>query len=453
MPFEGLVILFGLGFALLGPIGFIVALICLGKLGTLSRELENLRAELRRLRFRQDSPAPSPQPQPQSTPQPVQSIPVEPVPQPIEPVTIEPASQNETPPVPAEQGTIDILVQKYAKPQPQPAAKPLTPVTPRPAEPQPVIRKGLEQQIGTQWILVAGIVCVIAAVGFFLKYAIDQAWLGPWARVSAVAAGGIVAFVIGEITRRRGYEVVAKGVSAMGFALLYAAVFWAYRGYHLVDSTPAFAAAIVITIAAMAYAVLLDEVLVAILSLLGGYATPLFLSTGQNLPHHLFGYVLILSLGAMGCAFFRRWRAVNLLAFIGTFLLYILWFEKFTRPILSFTEAHPTRLLIAGLWLGVFFVVYLVTPLLYVWLGQTGRHPRRRPPPALCGRDHHLLLPVDDARRTVPPGTGPLYRTARCGLLDRRGCFSCPLQTGSESVDSDGHCRHRVPDRSPASVF
>jgi len=370
MPFEGLVILFGLGFALLGPIGFIVALICLGKLGTLSRELENLRAELRRLRFRQDSPAPSPQPQPQSTPQPVQSIPVEPVPQPIEPVTIEPASQNETPPVPAEQGTIDILVQKYAKPQPQPAAKPLTPVTPRPAEPQPVIRKGLEQQIGTQWILVAGIVCVIAAVGFFLKYAIDQAWLGPWARVSAVAAGGIVAFVIGEITRRRGYEVVAKGVSAMGFALLYAAVFWAYRGYHLVDSTPAFAAAIVITIAAMAYAVLLDEVLVAILSLLGGYATPLFLSTGQNLPHHLFGYVLILSLGAMGCAFFRRWRAVNLLAFIGTFLLYILWFEKFTRPILSFTEAHPTRLLIAGLWLGVFFVVYLVTPLLYGWVKQ-----------------------------------------------------------------------------------
>jgi uncharacterized membrane protein len=53
-------------------------------------------------------------------------------------------------------------------------------------------------------------------------------------------------------------------------------VFWAYRGYHLVDSTPAFAAAIVITIAAMAYAVLLDEVLVAILSLLGGYATRCF---------------------------------------------------------------------------------------------------------------------------------------------------------------------------------
>jgi uncharacterized membrane protein len=193
-PFEGLVILFGLGFALLGPIGFIVALICLGKLGTLSRELENLRAELRRLRFRQDAPPPSPQPQPQSTPQPVQSIPVEPVPQPIAPVTIEPAPQNETPPVPAEQATIDILVQKYAKPQPQPAAEPVTPVTSQPAEPQPVIRKGLEQQIGTQWILVAGIVCVIAAVGFILKHAIDEAWLGPWARVSAVAAGGIVAF-------------------------------------------------------------------------------------------------------------------------------------------------------------------------------------------------------------------------------------------------------------------
>ncbi|MGH2270230.1 DUF2339 domain-containing protein [Anaerohalosphaeraceae bacterium U12dextr] len=362
MPFEGLMILFGLCFALLGPIGFMIALVCLGRLGTLSRELENLKAQLRGLGVRQDNP-------PSSSPPP--SIPVEPVLPPIGPVTIQPAPQQDTSPVPAEPETIHIRIQQYAKPQPQPAAEPMMPVAPGPAEPQQVIRKELEQQIGTQWILVAGIVCVIAAVGFSLKHAIDKAWLGPWARVSAVAAGGIVAFVIGEITRRRGYEVVAKGVSAMGFALLYAAVFWAYRGYHLVDSIPAFAAAIVITFAAMAYAVLLNEVLVAILSLLGGFATPLFLSTGQNLPHHLFGYVLILSLGATGCAFFRRWRAVNLLAFVGTFLLYILWFEKFTRPILSFTQAHPSRLLIAGLWLGAFFVVYLVMPLLYGWVKQT----------------------------------------------------------------------------------
>ncbi len=351
MLFKGLVILLGLGFALLGPIGFMIALVCLGRLGTLSKELENLKSELRRLRFHQDSPAVSPQPQPQSSPQPVQSVPGEPLPHLLESAAIESAIQKETSPVQTQPSTIDILVQK-------------------PAEPQQVIGKGLEQQIGTQWASVAGIICVIAGVGLFLKLAYDKAWLGPWARVGVVAGSGIAAFVIGEITRRRGYEVVAKGVSAMGFALLYAAVFWAYRGYHLIDSTSAFAAAGVITMAAMTYAVLLDEVLAAILSLLGGYATPLFLSTGQNLPHHLFGYVLILSLGAMGCAFFRRWRTVNLLAFVGTFLLYILWFEKFTRPILNFTEAHPSRLLIAGLWVGVFFVVYLVMPLLYGWVKQ-----------------------------------------------------------------------------------
>ncbi|MEN6309023.1 MAG: DUF2339 domain-containing protein [Anaerohalosphaeraceae bacterium] len=356
-PFEGLVILFGLGVALIGPIGFIIALICLGKIGSLGRELDNLKAELRRLRFHEDKPTPMSQSQP--------------VHQPVESIHVEPVPEKEPPHVLAMQGKIDILRQQYVAPEPQPTEEGVAPVSLRPAESQPVAGKGLEQRIGTQWASVAGIVCVIAAVGLFLKLAYDNAWLGPWARVGVVAVGGLFSFVIGEITRRRGYEVVAKGVSAMGFALLYAAVFWAYRGYHLIDSTPAFTAAIVITIAAMAYAVLLDEVLVAILSLLGGYATPLFLSTGQNLPHHLFGYVLILSLGAMSCAFFRRWRAVNLLAFIGTFLLYILWFEKFTRPILSFTEAHPGRLLIAELWLGVFFIMYLVMPLLYGWVKQT----------------------------------------------------------------------------------
>jgi uncharacterized membrane protein len=223
----------------------------------------------------------------------------------------------------------------------------------------------LEQRIGTRWILIAGIIAVIFAVGFFLKYAYDTNLIGPLGRVVIATISGLVALAVGEITRRRGYGIVAKAVTALGFAILYAAVFSAYRFYGLIGSTPAFILAILVTTAAMLYAVSMNEIVVAFLSLLGGFLTPVIVSTGENLPTPLFIYVLILGVGAMLCAYYRKWRAVNVLAFAGTFLLYVGWFEKFYRPAMRAAKGAPEQMAVALVWIGIFFAVYLVLPILY----------------------------------------------------------------------------------------
>ena len=221
----------------------------------------------------------------------------------------------------------------------------------------------LEQRIGTRWVLIAGVITVIVGVVFFLKYAYDNAIIGPLGRVIIAAVSGLIALCIGEITRKRGYDIVAKTVTALGFAILYAAVFSAYRFYGLIDSIPAFVLAILVTLAAMLYAVSLNEILIAVLSLIGGFLTPVIVSTGENLPVPLFCYVLVMGIGAMLCAYYRKWRAVNLIAFAGTFVLYTGWFEKFFRPAMGATEKVPEQMAIALGWLGVFFVIYLILPL------------------------------------------------------------------------------------------
>ncbi len=228
---------------------------------------------------------------------------------------------------------------------------------------QPTV--SLEQRIGTRWVAIAGTITVIVGVGFFLKYAYDNWAIGPLERVLATAAAGIVAVVAGEVTRRRGYEIVAKCVTALGFGVLYAAVFSAYRVFGLIGTGPAFILAIVITAAAMFYAVIIDEVVIAVLSLFGGFCTPVLVSTGQNLPMPLFGYALVLGAGAMLCAYHRKWRTVNIVVFVGTFVLYTGWFEKFYRPAMRMTEGAPEQMAIAMGWLAVFFAVYLVVPILY----------------------------------------------------------------------------------------
>jgi uncharacterized membrane protein len=221
----------------------------------------------------------------------------------------------------------------------------------------------LEQRIGTRWALIAGVITIVFAVGFFLKYAYESGWIGPLGRVLIAAAGGLLALTIGELTRRRGYDFVAKGVTALGFAILYATVFAAHRWYGLLGPVPAYVLAVTITTAAMLYAVVVDEVLVAALSLIGGYITPVVLSRGENLPTLLFSYVLILSAGAALCAYWRKWSSVNILAFLGTYLLYAGWWERFYRPALE--RGVTPQLGLALFWLCVFFLVYLLLPLVH----------------------------------------------------------------------------------------
>ncbi|MCK5472739.1 MAG: DUF2339 domain-containing protein, partial [Planctomycetes bacterium] len=196
-----------------------------------------------------------------------------------------------------------------------------------------------------------------------LKYAYDNAIVGPLGRVVITSVSGLVALCIGEITRKRRYYIVAKAVTALGFAILYAAVFSAYQFYGLIDSISAFVLAILITLAAMLYAVSLNEILIAVLSLIGGFLTPVIVSTGENMPVPLFTYVLVLGTGAMLSAYYRKWRAVNLVAFVGTIILYTGWFEKFFWPAMKATKEADKQMAVALGWLGVFFVVYLVLPL------------------------------------------------------------------------------------------
>jgi uncharacterized membrane protein len=324
-----------------GPIALIVSIVTARRVNEIER----------RVRVSQQ-PTQAPTPVPPtiiSQPLPIVSQPVIPVQEP--PIEPKPAVEPTMPAKPVEM------------PQAQP--KPATRVIFEPAVQKPKKETiSLEQRIGTRWVLIAGVITVFIAAGFFLKFAYENYWIGPWGRIGIAAVAGFVSLAIGEITRRRGYEIAARGTTALGFAILYAADFTAYRFYDLIGAVPAFTIAIFITIAAMGYAVVLNEIVAAFLAMLGGFLTPVIVSKGENLPVPLFGYLLVLGAGAMLCAFWRKWRAINLLALAGTFLLYTGWFEKFFRSQLH-GAGPPEQMAIALTWLGIFFGLFLVLPLLY----------------------------------------------------------------------------------------
>src|SRR4030095_15510417 len=99
----------------------------------------------------------------------------------------------------------------------------------------------------------------------------------------------------GILNRRETYRVAAQTLCGTGVVILYAASFAAHGFYQLVGNTTAFGFMAGVTVVAFLLAVRLPAMVVAILGLLGGFLTPVLLSTGVDHPVGLFGYVAILN--------------------------------------------------------------------------------------------------------------------------------------------------------------
>lgn len=232
----------------------------------------------------------------------------------------------------------------------------------RPAEAEPWWA-GLEESIGKRWTTWAGALALFVSAGFFLKYAFENQWLGPTGRVVLGIVTGLVLLVVGDYSVRRQMRALGQGLMGGALAILYVSLFAAFSLYDIIPQIPAFAAMVVVTAAGMTLAILHNSVALSFLAVLGGFLTPLMVSTGQDARDSLFAYLVVLDLGVLGVAIFKRWRALDALAFLGTWALFAGWFFSFYRD---------AALLPTMLWVIAFFLVFLIVPFIYqLRLGTT----------------------------------------------------------------------------------
>jgi uncharacterized membrane protein len=218
---------------------------------------------------------------------------------------------------------------------PQPAAsRPTTsdPVTSRPVPrgqepPQPGFferHPDLEKFIGENLISKIGIAILVLAIGFFVKYAIDNDWIGPVARVGVgVLCGGILIGIAHWL--RNSYKAFSSVLVGGGLAVLYFTIALAFHQYQLFGQTAAFLIMLVITAFSVLLSLLYDRQELAIIALAGGFFTPFLVSNGRGDYVVLFSYLLILNGGLLVIAYNKAWRLLNILAFGFTAVLFASW--------------------------------------------------------------------------------------------------------------------------------
>ncbi len=90
-------------------------------------------------------------------------------------------------------------------------------------------------------------------------------------------------------------------------AILFSTVFAAHALWDLIPALPTFALLALVAAVAIAYAVRRASLTMALLGLVGGFATPILISTGQDRPIGLFSYLLLLNLALAWVAHRQRW--------------------------------------------------------------------------------------------------------------------------------------------------
>ncbi|HSB08308.1 MAG TPA: DUF2339 domain-containing protein [Blastocatellia bacterium] len=250
--------------------------------------------------------------------------------------------------LPPQQGTSPIIPRAGDKQ----SARGSTPISIRRTSQGP----DLESRIGGSWFNRIGVFAIFLGVAFFLKYAVDREWIGPTGRVLIGAAIGI-AFLIGGERLRKRYASYAYGLTGGGIAVLYATVWFAsFKQYNLLPPTVAFGLMAAVTATASLLAARYGALPIAVLGLIGGFLTPILLSTGVDNESGLFSYIAMLDLGVLALAYSKQWRSLNYLAFIATVFMFGAWLNEW-----YLSEKLWTTIF----FLTLFFIIFALLAVLY----------------------------------------------------------------------------------------
>jgi uncharacterized membrane protein len=214
-------------------------------------------------------------------------------------------------------------------------------------------RASLESRIGSQVFNRVGIVALLIGAAWFLKFAIDERWIGPAARVmiGVVAGSGLVGW--SEWFRTREYKAFSYSLKAVGTGLLYLSLWAAYTLFGLIPSSVALLAMVLVTAANAWLCWRQNSEVLAFYAAVGGFLTPLLLWTTESNELSLFSYLLLLDLAVLALVALRPWSRLLLAAFAGTALYAVGWYvQHYTAE-----KFAPTAFFVV-----VFFLLFSAAP-------------------------------------------------------------------------------------------
>lgn len=186
------------------------------------------------------------------------------------------------------------------------------------------VTQELENFIGTNLISKIGILITIIGVFIGAKYAIDKELISPLMRIIFSYFFAAVLF-FAALRLKPKYENFSAILMGGGLAVTYFITYIAFSFYQLFPQSIAFAIMVLITAAAVGFALWYNQKVIAFTGQVAAYAIPFLLGDRSGNAAVLFTYISIINIGLLVLSFKKDWKLLYHTAFFLTWLIYASW--------------------------------------------------------------------------------------------------------------------------------
>ena len=191
--------------------------------------------------------------------------------------------------------------------------------------------RSAEVTLGQRWFLGIGVFVLLLAIGFFLKYAFDEQWIRPPVQITFGLLVGIFLIGGGEICHRRKWAGLDISFAALGLGALYLSVYAANQIYRLLPDGLTIFVVLLVSTVGLLISFLWDSRVLAVLSFLGGYLSPLLFHSNELGNWVFFGYLSALNIATTLLAYVKRWSSLSWIGAILSWIAFQVW-----------SSTHPT---------------------------------------------------------------------------------------------------------------
>lgn len=229
-----------------------------------------------------------------------------------------------------------------------------------------------------QWTSLLGVLLVLTAFITLFRYSVDRDWITDPMKIGAGLLFGIGLAIAGIAVAKRqagamdGATAAAPSASrqtlraagdiviGLGACILYATISFAGIYFDLWSPMTVLLGMTAVTVLLSFYAFRDNSRLVMNVALVGGLFSPLFMQPETDQVFTLFLYLLVVNVAFFLLSIAKGWEELRSAAFIGTWLIYAVYFVHFSPPV-DGIWTMPVRYATAA------FVFYLVGFLLASW--------------------------------------------------------------------------------------
>jgi len=187
---------------------------------------------------------------------------------------------------------------------------------------------GMRDHVSSNWMVWVGGLALGLSVVFLFRYAVDQGWLTPLARVVMGLIFGGLMLSAGEWVRARPVKALERAIktdfippilTGTGVFAVFVSLYAAHALYGLLGPTTGFIALGLTAYSGLALS-LRHGALVGLIGLVAGYLVPGLVSAPESAALPLFLYLFVLSAGCLAVMHWRKWWAFAYLTIAGAYL-------------------------------------------------------------------------------------------------------------------------------------